>query len=153
MLFGFHKHVNLKRFHSRAVNSLSLGDLDAILKSIFYKLVLLIGNFSFPRDNAPMNVRGPVWCQVNIGAENDLIPSSNKPFPEAMLTQISVADWCHWAPIGECLWTQTLRYSCAHTTCSSFNFVNTQSAKTQRFAGPLWVKSTGDRWIPFTNGQ
>ena len=32
---------------------------------------------------------------VNIGSGNGLVPSGNKPLPEPMLTQISVAKWRH----------------------------------------------------------
>ena len=40
-----------------------------------------------------MNVTGPYWWLVNIGAGNGLVPSGNKPLPEPMLTQISVVTW------------------------------------------------------------
>ena len=32
---------------------------------------------------------------VNFGSGNGLVPSGNKPLPEAMLTQIYVAIWRH----------------------------------------------------------
>ena len=32
---------------------------------------------------------------LNIGSGNGLVPSGNKPLPEAMLTQIYVAKWRH----------------------------------------------------------
>ena len=32
---------------------------------------------------------------VNIGSGNGLVPSGNKPLPEPMLNQISVAIWRH----------------------------------------------------------
>ena len=42
--------------------------------------------------NCPnMNVTGLCWWSVNIGSGNGLVPSGNKPLPEPMLTQISVA--------------------------------------------------------------
>ena len=42
-----------------------------------------------------MNVIGLHWWSVNIGSGDGLVPSGNKPLPEPMLTQISVAIWCH----------------------------------------------------------
>ena len=42
-----------------------------------------------------VNVTGLKWWKVNIGSDNGLLPSGNKPLPEPMLTQISVAIWCH----------------------------------------------------------
>ena len=42
-----------------------------------------------------MNVTGLHWLSVNIGLGNGLVPSGNKPLPEPMLTQISVAIWRH----------------------------------------------------------
>ena len=45
--------------------------------------------------NCPnINVTGLHWWSVNIGSGNGLVPSGNKPLPEPMLTQISVAIWC-----------------------------------------------------------
>ena len=44
-----------------------------------------------------MNVTGLNWWSVNSGLGNGLVPSGNKPLPEPMLTQISVAIWCHQA--------------------------------------------------------
>ena len=40
-------------------------------------------------------VTGHYWWQVTIVSGNGLVPSGNKPLPEAMLTQIYVATWCH----------------------------------------------------------
>ena len=37
----------------------------------------------------------PHWSLVNNGSGNDLVPSSNKPLHEPMLTQISGAIWRH----------------------------------------------------------
>ena len=46
--------------------------------------------------NCPhMIVTGLHWWSVNIGSVNGLVPSGNKPLPEPMLTQISVAIWRH----------------------------------------------------------
>ena len=43
--------------------------------------------------NCPqMNVARPYWWEVNIGSDNGLVPSGNKPLPESMLTQIYVAN-------------------------------------------------------------
>ena len=46
--------------------------------------------------NCPnMNVTGHHRWSVNIGSGNGLLPSSNNPLPEPMLTQISVVTWHH----------------------------------------------------------
>ena len=46
--------------------------------------------------NCPnMNATGLHWLSVNICSGNGLVLSGNKPLPEAMLTQISDAIWCH----------------------------------------------------------
>ena len=37
------------------------------------------------------------WWSVNIGSGNGLVLSGNKPLPEPVLTEISVAMWCHLA--------------------------------------------------------
>ena len=37
---------------------------------------------------------------VNIGSDNGLVPSGNKPLPEPVLTQIYVAIWCHQAKMS-----------------------------------------------------
>ena len=50
--------------------------------------------------NCPdMNVTGLHWWSVIIGSGNGLVPSGNKPLPEPVLTQISVAIWCHLCTI------------------------------------------------------
>ena len=43
-----------------------------------------------------MNVTGLNLWSVNIGSGNGLVPSGNKPLPEQMLTQISVAIKPQW---------------------------------------------------------
>ena len=51
--------------------------------------------------NCPnMNVIGLDWWSVNIGSGNGLVPSGNKPLPEPMLTQTSVAIWHHYATMS-----------------------------------------------------
>ena len=51
--------------------------------------------------NCPnMNVTGLHWWSVNIASGNGLVPSDNKPLPEQMLTQISVAIWCHFGTMS-----------------------------------------------------
>ena len=51
--------------------------------------------------NCPnMNVTGLHWWSVYIGSANGLVQSGNKPLPEPMLTQISVAIWRHWATMS-----------------------------------------------------
>ena len=42
--------------------------------------------------NCPnMNVTEFHWWSVNIGSGNGLVPSGNKPLPEAMLTPVFIA--------------------------------------------------------------
>ena len=40
-----------------------------------------------------------VWL-VDIGSDNSLMSSGNKPLREPMLTQICVAIWCHYATMS-----------------------------------------------------
>ena len=49
----------------------------------------------FLRNRPNMNVIGLHWWSVKIGSGNGLVSSGNKPLPEPMLTQISVAIWRH----------------------------------------------------------
>ena len=42
-----------------------------------------------------MNGTGPYWSSVNIGQDNGLVPSGDKPLPELMLTQYYVIIWDH----------------------------------------------------------
>ena len=57
--------------------------------------------------NCPnINVTGLHWSPGNIGSGNGLVPSGNKPLPEPMLTQISVAIWCHLATMCNILWPE-----------------------------------------------
>ena len=44
-----------------------------------------------------MNATGPYWCYINIVSGNGLVPSGNKPLPEAMMTQFCEATWRHLA--------------------------------------------------------
>ena len=70
-----------------------LGDLRQIYRSNFQ------ANFGdwwlkYLLWNCPhMDATGPYWWWVNIGSGNGLVPSGNKPLPEPMLTQFSVAIW------------------------------------------------------------
>ena len=49
-----------------------------------------------------MNATRLYWWQVNIGPGDGLVPSGNKPLPEQMVTQISVAIWCHYNELNTC---------------------------------------------------
>ena len=67
------------------------------------------------------NATNPHKWQVNIGSDNGLVPSGNKPLPEPMLTCIYDAMWCHqatmiWKPENyhACLDINSLRPSDAH---------------------------------------
>ena len=42
----------------------------------------------------------PRWWLVDIGSGNGLVPSGNKPLPEPMPAQISVATWCDLAALS-----------------------------------------------------
>ena len=46
------------------------------------------------------NFRHVIFKQSNIGSGNGLVPSGNKPLPELMLTQNSVAIWRHLATMS-----------------------------------------------------
>ena len=42
-----------------------------------------------------VNATTPHWSLVNIGSDNGLVPSGNKPLPEPVVTQICVVIWRH----------------------------------------------------------
>ena len=69
-----------------------LGNLGVILKIQFSILFLW-------RVSAVLLMLIPsgesYWWWINISSGNGLVPSGNKPLPEPMLTQISVAIWRH----------------------------------------------------------
>ena len=74
-----------------------LVNLNEILaKHVIFKWILVIDGLTHLLWNCPnMNVIGLDWWSVDIGSGNGLVPSGNKPLPESMLTQISVAIWRH----------------------------------------------------------
>ena len=55
---------------------------------------------ALPMKYLQANATKPHWWLVNIGVGNGLVLSSNKPFPETMLTQTSVAVWYHLATMS-----------------------------------------------------
>ena len=80
---------------NKPINSLAPGKFEWNFKYINFKQILVI-------DGCPnMNVIGLLWWSVNIGSGNGLVPSGTKPLPEPMLTQISVAIWCHYATMSQ----------------------------------------------------
>ena len=77
------------------INSLSSGGCSCILKLVILKLIKdrCIEHFVW---NCPqLNLTRHRWWSRNIGSSNSLVQSDNKPLPEPMLTQISVAIWYH----------------------------------------------------------
>ena len=78
----------------------TLGDLKAILGKQFsnyfsdWWLRYLLWNCS------QMNITEPHWWWINIGSDNGLVPSGNKPIHEPMLTQVFIALWYHQATVS-----------------------------------------------------
>ena len=83
--------------HTMKVNSLTLGIFKRNFRKIIFQLILVIDGWSISCKIVLkwMPTNGPYWWYINIGSGNGLVPSGNKPLPEPMLTQISVAIWCH----------------------------------------------------------
>ena len=65
---------------------------------VIFKLILVIDGWDIACEIAliwmSLYFTDDYWS-VNIGSSNGLVPSGNKPLPKQMLTQISVAIWCH----------------------------------------------------------
>ena len=74
-----------------AIYSLDPGKLEWNFRNVIFKWVLLINGFALLWMSLDFNK----WWSVKIGSGNGLVPSGNKPLPEPVLTQISVAMWCH----------------------------------------------------------
>ena len=77
-------------------NSLAPGKFEWNFGFVVFKRILVIDDRGICCEIAQ------IWMsldftddQVNIGSGNGLVPSGNKPLPEPMLTQISVAIWRH----------------------------------------------------------
>ena len=81
---------------SHYVNSLAPGKFEWNFSYVIFKHILVIDGLRHLLWNCHnMNVTGLHWRSVNIVSDNGLVPSGNKPLPEPMLTQISVAMWHH----------------------------------------------------------
>ena len=76
-------------------NSLAPGKFALNFRQVIFKQILAIDDWGISWNCPNMNVTGFHWWSVNIGSGNGLVPSGNKPLPEPMLTQISVAAWHH----------------------------------------------------------
>ena len=85
------------RKHCATINSLALGKSEWNIRYVIHCNIQtdfsdwLLRHHLWNCSN--MNVTRLHWW-VNIGSGNGLVPSGNKPLPEPMLTQISVAIWC-----------------------------------------------------------
>ena len=74
------------------LNSLAPGKFEWNFRHVIFKQILVIDGWDFSCEiTLIMKVTGLHWWSVNIGSGNGLVPSGNKPLPEPMLTQISVA--------------------------------------------------------------
>ena len=85
-------------FHTDTIIMLAhwpLRDVEVILQvyfsNLFYKLISRALPVKFALSDCH-------WYSLilNIGSHNGLVPSSNKPLHEPVLTQIYVTIWCHW---------------------------------------------------------
>ena len=83
------------------VNSLAPGIFKWNFVEIILKIISVIHGWGISFEIAlrwmPLDIYS--W-EVNIGLGNGLVPSGNKPLPEPMLTQISVAIWRHEATMS-----------------------------------------------------
>ena len=70
-------------------------------RHVILKQTLVIDGWGHLLWNCPnIYVTGLHWRSLNIGSGNGFVPSGNKPLPEPMLNQISVAIWCHYATMS-----------------------------------------------------
>ena len=136
-------------------NSLAPGKFERNMKYVIFKRIFFSDwwlrylLWSCPN----MNVTGLYWWSVNIGSGNGLVPSGNKPLPEPMLTQISVAIWrtrprwvkgylscyftgtgairwfplCQWSNPEEYEWMQSQEYTPQHHVCILWDMVYTEN--------------------------
>ena len=77
-----------------ALTDWPLGDFNSVLghfQANFSEWWLRYLLWNCPQMNAPR----PYWWWVNIGSDNGLVPSGNKPLPEPILTQIYISKWHH----------------------------------------------------------
>ena len=79
---------------STNVNSLAPGKFKWNFRHVIFKEILVIDGWGISCEIA-LIVTGLHWWWVNTGSGNGLVLSGNKPLLEPMLTQISVAIWCH----------------------------------------------------------
>ena len=79
------------------VNSLAPGRFKMKLKKKVFKWILLNDGRGISSEIVPAQLIVNVhrWWSVNIGSDNCLVPSGNKPLPDLMLTQIYIAIWWH----------------------------------------------------------
>ena len=77
-------------------NSLVSGRDIWDTESIIFKLILNRVSCAFPLKL--LDPRRPPWGLVNTGSGNGLVPSGNKPLPEAMLAHINVTIWQYIYP-------------------------------------------------------
>ena len=76
--------------------TLAPGKFEWNFRYVVFKWILVIADWGISCENCTnMNVTGLHWWSFNIGSGNGLVPSGNKPLPEPMLTQTSVAIWSH----------------------------------------------------------
>ena len=78
------------------LNSLAPGKFEWEFRYVIFKRILVINGCGISCEIALIWMSlGLHWWSVNIGPGNGLVQSGNKPSPEPMLTQISVAIWRH----------------------------------------------------------
>ena len=70
---------------------------------LFFKLVIDCWGI-FCEIYISLIVTEPQWWFINIGLDNGLVPSGNKPLLEPVVNQIYVVIWCHQATMAWCLY-------------------------------------------------
>ena len=78
------------------LNSLAPGKFEWNFRHVIFKQISVTDGWGISCGTV-LICAGLHWWSVYIGSDNGLMPSSNKPLPEPMLTQISVTIWCHYA--------------------------------------------------------
>ena len=80
----------LSHFQIPGFNSFAPGKIEWHFRYVIFEHIVVIDGWG-----PNMNVTGLHWWSVNIDSGNGLVPSGNRPLPEPMLTQVSLAIWCH----------------------------------------------------------
>ena len=90
------KDVGKTQPYQASINSMAPGKFEWKFEYVIFEWIFVIDDWGFSCEITLVWMSlGLHWWSVNIGSGNGLVPSGNKPLPEPMLTQISVAIWHH----------------------------------------------------------